>query len=238
MRGLTITLVVLFSIAAGLATAQVGARLYMLSVLDDHADGAGTSPEAVADVDDAYTAAEALQALAMLLALAILVLLVVWTWRARSNVDAWGATGARLPTGMAVGAWFIPFFWYLGPYWSMSDAYKAADPSLPPGGDLRTRPRCWLALAWWIVWSVANALLWVGEVALTAVADTFGSGEGGVGFDLTSDVDAARASTGVLAAGEALLVVAAVLGLLAVRRMGARQQERLEPHRAPDVAPR
>lgn len=223
--GLTTALTVLFPIAALLALIGIGTRIQLLATLDDIR--LDDPIRALDDIDDAYTIAEGAQAIAMLVALAILVLLIIWTWRVRANVDTWGASNARLPTGMAIGAWFIPVFWYLGPYWSMSDAYKAADPQLVPGTDLRTRPRCRTALAWWIVWSLGNAVLWLGEVATIDAAGTFGPDESAVAFELAVNADSARAATAFTMGGEILMVAAAVLGLVAIRRMGTRHQERL-----------
>jgi hypothetical protein len=224
VSGLTTALVVLMSIATGTSALALGLRINLLVALDDaRIPGGDVGIVELIEIEDAYNASVVTQSLNMVVALAILILLIIWTYRIRSNVGAWRASNARLPTGMAIGSWFIPFFWWLGPYWCMSDGYKAADPALEPGDDLRRFKRSGLALVWWIFFSAATVLSWIGVTALnvTSTADDVP-----VAINLADNLDTAIAATSVLAAGDFLLIPAALLGLLAISKMGRRQRER------------
>lgn len=214
LGGLSTALNVLLSLSA---IACAGAAALALSASSDarQLDAAGKESafdrlEAGSGVADKLAVG---WALFFVLALPIFVLLIIWTHRAHRNIQAFGATNPRLPSGMAIGSWFIPLFWYLGPYWCISDSYRGAAPDTSPPADLRSQPSSKLVLAWWLAFVIGYT------VALAS---------GGVPelSDVLADSTGAAMRSNLAGIGFAVLSCSAGLGAMAVRTVGRRQDER------------
>ena len=227
LAGLTTTLTVLFIIAAVISTVGVGLGF---SAVNDAAEIRDQDRSHFAELLIANNAQGKIFAgilIWSLVALAVLVLLIIWTHRAHRNLQAFGAANPKLPTGMAVGSWFIPLFWFLGPYWCIADAYKGAVPN--PGSGWRKGPRSGVTLTWWLLFCAANAAFGVG----TAVASdqssgdySFGSNNSGLD-DIVANADRYAIGWTIISVGFVLSAAAAILGALAVRAVGTRQEERI-----------
>ncbi len=160
-----------------------------------------------------------------LLAIAILVLLIIWTHRAHKNLRAFGVEGTILPSGMAIGSWFIPLFWFLGPFWCISDANKGAAQGAASDPEWRRTNGSVMLLLWWITFCVAYGLYVVGSGAATASSD-FGNTTSEA-FQILRDPDRYITGWTIVLVAYALAAVSAMLGALAIRSVGARQGERI-----------
>jgi hypothetical protein len=143
------------------------------------------------------------------------VLLIVWMWRSAHNALALGRTGARLSPGWSIGAWFVPLANLVLLYLIYSDLWRSSDPDSPRGDGWRARPGSALVRCFWGLYVVGYALLFC-AVALAV---------GGVVGEATT-----RA---LLVTGGALSAAAALLNILVVRDVTARQEAMQERDPAP-----
>lgn len=231
--GLSTALTVLFSIVALLsvlgAVLLSGAARKVANIANSDA----STFRQIVMADDAAGMAAVGSILFALLALPIFVLLVIFAQRARRNLDLYGVRGARLSAGMAVGSWFIPLFWYLGPYWSLSDSYRGTAPGAAQDPNWRKGPRNTLLLAWWVLWSIANAIFWV---AYVMSGSTSGSGSNS-SFDIIDNTDRTVMAFNLQAVAFVLCVPSAVLATLGLRQLAQRQDRVLEGGPPPMDAP-
>jgi hypothetical protein len=158
-----------------------------------------------------------------IIAMPIFILLVVFAAKARRNLEAWGITGARQPVGMAVGAWFIPIFWYIGPYWTLSDSYRGAVPGAATNPDWRSGSRNGPLLGWWMLWSIANILYWV---SLLIVGAVIGSTNDSALLEVIENTNTHANAWTVQGIALVTCIPAAVLGIVGLRRL-AKQHDRL-----------
>jgi hypothetical protein len=157
--------------------------------------------------------AQAIIGLGALVQIATIVIWCMWEFRARSNLDAFGATGMSVSPGWSVGWWFIPIANLFMPYRGMSEILRASSPA---GGSVdwqrqRTGPLLplwWTALiGGWLISQVSNS--------------TVGESTGPV-VTLSATVTSLRWVT----VGQVLIAVAAVFAILVVREIDRRQTER------------
>lgn len=214
LGGLTTALRTLFIIAV---VVSAGAAVLVLSASSDAgrlADGDKLSYATRFDLADSIANNSAIASgVVVLLSLPIFVLLVIWTYRAHRNLEAFGATNPRLPSGMAIGSWFIPLFFFLGPYWCISDAYRGAAPTSGRLGDLRSQAGSKVVLAWWFTFCIGHTLSWLNG----------SNGDLAIVLDAPEVVATTSAISGV---GYSILTVSAALGAVAVGTVGRRQDER------------
>ena len=150
---------------------------------------------------------------------AALVLLIVWMWRSAHNARALGRTGARLSPGWAIAAWFIPLASYVLLYLLYSDLWRSSDPDAPRGDAWRAQPGSALVRTFWTL-HVVGALCALGALPL-----------GVTGVIGESTIRA------LLVTGGAVNAVAAVLNILVVRDITARQEALQERDPAPTERP-
>lgn len=93
--------------------------------------------------------------------LAVIVTFLMWLFRAYKNVLALGAGQLRYRPGWSIGAWFIPFFNFVGPKQIVNDTWRASDPDLPPdaGGAWRGAAIPAALFGWWWAAWILSALL-------------------------------------------------------------------------------
>ncbi|MFF9079918.1 DUF4328 domain-containing protein [Streptomyces rubiginosohelvolus] len=144
------------------------------------------------------------------------VVFIIWFHRTRRNAEVFDPSVQRMGPGWAVGGWFVPIanFWF--PYRVASGAWEASAQTRPDGG-WRTVPRTPLNL-WWGAWVVS--------LLFTRVTERLW--DGAVGAE-----EVVRAA-GLVAASDAVDIVAAVLAILYVRAVTGMQVERALHGRAPD----
>ncbi len=87
------------------------------------------------------------------------VVFVVWFYRARRNVDRWGARNQRHARGWAIGGWICPVVNLWFPYAIANDIFLDSTDTAPRG--LGGRPRCPLLRFWWFCFLLGNATLYL-----------------------------------------------------------------------------
>jgi hypothetical protein len=138
------------------------------------------------------------------------VLFLVWLYRARKNVEFFAPRFQRLSPGWAIGGWFIPFANLVLPYRVVSDVALDSRPERP---ERRHTTR--LVLGWWLCWLAGNVISAL--AVLTHRQPVGGPVDIGVLIGRNQDY----------LAGNAVMAVAAVLGVLVVRSITRDQNTRL-----------
>ncbi|MFF2860316.1 DUF4328 domain-containing protein [Streptomyces rubiginosohelvolus] len=144
------------------------------------------------------------------------VVFIIWFHRTRRNAEVFDPSVQRMGPGWAVGGWFVPIanFWF--PYRVASGVWEASAQTRPDGGR-RTVPRTPLNL-WWGAWVVS--------LLCTQAAERLWEG--------AEEAEAIVRAGGLLAASNAVDIVAAALAVLYVRAVTGMQVERALHGRAPD----
>lgn len=137
----------------------------------------------------------------------------MWLHRVIRNMPSLGSIDPRWTPGGAVGRCFIPFLNLLHPVFSVLDAWRG---SLPDRRwmDLGTRRSLRapvLIVAWWTAWLVARFVSWFGFV-----------------FQQAEDVNSKLVGIAIDLVSQLILVTAALLAILVVRRLTARQERKQE----------
>ncbi|WP_065490432.1 DUF4328 domain-containing protein [Streptomyces sp. PTY087I2] len=140
--------------------------------------------------------------------LATAVVFIIWFHRTRRNAEVFDPSVQRMGPGWAVGGWFVPVanFWF--PYRVASGVWEASAQTRPDGG-WRTVPRTPLNL-WWGAW--------VASLLFTRVTGSM--------WERAEDPEAIVRAGGLVAASDAVDIVAAVLAILYVRAVTRMQVER------------
>ncbi|MGW6583198.1 DUF4328 domain-containing protein [Streptomyces globisporus] len=144
------------------------------------------------------------------------VVFIIWFHRTRRNAEVFDASVQRMGPGWAVGGWFVPVanFWF--PYRVASGVWEASAQTSRDGG-WRTVSRTPLNL-WWGAWVVS--------LLFTRVTERL--------WDRAVGAEEVVRAGGLLAASNAVDIVAAVLAVLYVRAVTGMQVERALHGRAPD----
>ncbi len=144
------------------------------------------------------------------------VVFIIWFHRTRRNAEVFDPSVQRMGPGWAVGGWFVPVanFWF--PYRVASGVWEASAQTRPDGGR-RTVPRTPLNL-WWGAW--------VASLLFTRVTERM--------WERAEDPEGIVRAAGLVAAADAVDIVAAVLAILYVRAVTGMQVERALHGRAPD----
>ncbi|MEU5371332.1 DUF4328 domain-containing protein [Streptomyces sp. NPDC005951] len=148
--------------------------------------------------------------------LATAVVFIIWFHRTRRNAEVFDPSVQRMGPGWAVGGWFVPIanLWF--PYRVASGVWEASAQTRPDGG-WRTVPRTPLTL-WWGAWVVS--------LLCTRVTERL--------WDRAVGAEEIVWAAGLVAASDAVDIVAAVLAVLYVRAVTGMQVERALHGRVPD----
>jgi hypothetical protein len=216
LRGLTTALTVLFVIHIGLSALLIIGTIRHLSVLNDHEQGGFVFDTKA--VNDAQTFPASMLILSGLVAVAIFVLLVIWLYRAAKNNEALGRQNPRLGPGWAIGGWFIPLAWWVIPFIILDDVWRGSDPSIPRGDPSWRRSSTLPAIWAWLVTAV-----------IYFIPNWIASSSGDVRADEPEKVrrdDILRIFAHVVG------VIAAVLAIVVIRKIAARQEDCLRAQQA------
>ncbi|ALU95780.1 hypothetical protein WQO_22150 [Streptomyces globisporus C-1027] len=144
------------------------------------------------------------------------VVFIIWFHRTRRNAEVFDPSVQRMGPGWAVGGWFVPIanLWF--PYRVASGVWEASAQTRPDGGR-RTVPRTPLNL-WWGAWVVS--------LLFTRVTERL--------WDRAVGAEEVVRAAGLVAASDAVDIVAAALAVLYVRAVTRMQVERALHGRAPD----
>jgi hypothetical protein len=203
-RALEVALTPLFVIAAIVVLVRAAALGVRLRALDD-IDSAGFASRA----RDADAFVAVMDVLVALVVVAIVPCFIVWCWRAAKNQQALGRAPERLGSAWAIAGWFIPFANLVIPVLVIQDLWRGSDARVS-SGDPRWRivDRSWLIGWWWGLFVVA-LLTFAGSPADRR----------------DFDADAVRGANLVALLGMVCAATSAILAVLVVRRLGARQEQ-------------
>lgn len=203
-RGLDVALTVLLSLAAACAVVRAVALATRLVALDDpHARDFFSR---AADADSFVTVTDVLLALSVL---AVVPVFIVWCFRAAKNQEALERRPERLGAGWAIGGWFIPLANLVIPVLVIQDLWRGSDARIERGDPRwRIADRSWL-IGWWWGLLVASLLTFPGRAI----------------DDRTLAVADARGVNLLAIVSMLCLASSAVLGILVVKRLDARQLE-------------
>jgi hypothetical protein len=203
-RPLEVALALLFSVAAAVALVRAAALGVRLHALDDLASAMFESRARDAD---AFVAV--MDVVVALVVVAIVPCFIVWCWRAAKNQQVLGRVPERLGPAWAIAGWFIPFANLVIPVLVIQDLWRGSDATIPRGDPRwRIADRSWLVGWWWGLFAVA-LFTFAGSPA-----------------DRRSfDADAVRGANLAALLGTVCAAVSAILAILVVRRLGARQEE-------------
>lgn len=205
LRGLAISMYVLFPIVGLLALIAIPVAINARTVVHDHAsNGTVFVDHTVKTATDAVSGVVGFQ---LLVSLAITVLFIIWMWRAASNLPLFARVRPKFSPGFAIGGWFIPLANFIIPGMQMFDIDKGSGPRLRAGERARGSG---LVVVWWIVFVLGR----LGAFAAPS-------------FKLFHryEVDGFDIVNVLLVVASALTAIAAVLAILVVRGITTRQEE-------------
>ena len=145
----------------------------------------------------------------ILVSVVLIVVFLVWLYRIRINEDDLGISGTRFSNGWSVWVWFIPIMHLFRPYQIMKEAWQASDPDAISDGWMQSAISPLLGW-WWALWLVGN---YAANISLRIF---FGAD------DLRSYIDSDRLDL----VSSALLILCALLAIMIVRGISARQDMR------------
>ena len=145
---------------------------------------------------------------------ASVVFFIRWFHAAYSNLLALGQTDLRFKLGWAIGAWFVPFLNLWRPKQIADDIWRGSDPDAPllHEAGWKSAPVPGLLGFWWGAWILS---VFVGNFATRAWFDT----------DTAEEI---RRADIVDIVGLTLDLAAAILAIVVIRRLTARQAERAQ----------
>lgn len=208
VKGLGTAVVVLLGLCVVASLNGIGADLHRANVVSSFLDGTDVTSTQLDSADTRAGAAGALQLTALI---ATGITFLVWFRRTYLNATAFGAS---LPysAGWAVGSWFVPFLNLVRPVRIFRSIWQASDPTVDHSvsGAWQLASLSRLITPWWIAWWTSNL---VGRIASTQLR--------------SDNPDTVLGGLRTLVAGDALEIVAAVLLIVLVRQLSARQTSRM-----------
>ncbi|MEO3753485.1 DUF4328 domain-containing protein [Streptomyces sp. B6B3] len=207
-KALTVLLTV--SIVVFLITVATGANY--AGVLGDVEDGTLTSLSEYDDAADTYSGTALLGSLAML---ATGIVFIIWFHRTRVNAEVFDAAGQRKKRGWAIGGWFVPIVNLWFPKQIANDVWRASAPYGPDQGR-------GVLNAWWTLWIIS----------LVASSASFRIDTDNT-IDNQEELDAVQREVNLGMLSDLVGIAAAILAILFVRRLTARQLTKYQQGPAP-----
>ncbi|MFD4241618.1 DUF4328 domain-containing protein [Streptomyces sp. NPDC058525] len=202
-QGLATALTVLLSVAGAVNLFSAGVNLFAWSAMKDLIAGADRGASDKLSVSDGLTAlAGSLQLLTLL---GTATVFIIWFHRVRVNGEIFRPDAFTLGRGWAIGAWFVPIGNLFLPFRTARQIWTAST-QLAPDGSYRPVSAAPLT-AWWLVWVLAACVDRV-YAQMYKYAETS---------------EAARDASAVGVLSDLLMVAAAVLAVLFVRKLTALQ---------------
>ena len=210
LGGLAVTLTVLLSILAVLYLVSFFIELAYIDVVTSYLNDDGS----LADVEDIEAARAGFGVIVGLLALPAAGFFIAWFYRAYRNLHRTSVVGLRYSPGWAIGAWFIPVFFWIGPKQMIDEIWRAGETGVEVRDDSwRSRPVSPLLHWWWALWVVAGI---VGAIAAVV----------GIDFDAldaaTVNYSDQQTAATIAAPGTLCTIAAAILGCVVIRRITER----------------
>lgn len=221
-RGVATAVVVMLAIMAVLSLAAAGARANRASLVDDMRDGR----VGVAEIDDADGLVAGATVLDVLGLLSTGILFIIWQHRHATNARSLAHRVDGLGAGWAIGGWFIPFANLVLPAVQIHGSSRESDPDLPVPPRSRQGKGSAIVVPWAVLFGVGAMLERAGSVFYPDERDVLGAGD----FERFLS-DAARADR-LVALGMLVNVAAAIVAIVMVRSLTARQDARAAAVRA------
>ncbi|NED95256.1 DUF4328 domain-containing protein [Phytoactinopolyspora alkaliphila] len=211
LSGLAAAVTVMLAIAAVVDIAAAGSMFSRASLLDDIRAGGFVDEQRAQRADELVALLSVAQ---VLVVLATGVVFLVWQFRHAKNAQVLGSDRALGP-GWAIGGWFIPIANLLLPAIQIFGASRFSDLNERRHHPAQGGRGAGVVVAWAIMFvaaSIVSAARWAPEPA------------GSIDVWLRQ----AAAADRVVGFGDAMLAVTAVLALLMVRSLSARQEVALQ----------
>ncbi|MFB6614331.1 DUF4328 domain-containing protein [Streptomyces sp. NPDC056367] len=202
-QGLATALTVLLSTAAVVFLFSAGTNLFARSLMTDLIADPDRVAEGALDLSDLLTGLASVLTILILLGTAAVFL--TWFHRVRVNGEIFRPDAFTQTRGWAIGGWFIPFGNLFLPFRTARQIW-AASTQLGPDGSYRhvsTAP----VTAWWVVWVLGQS----------------GNRIGNRLYNRAETPEALQSATSVCFVSDLILVAAAVLAILFVRKLTALQ---------------
>ncbi len=148
------------------------------------------------------------------LLIAVFVLTIVWEWRLAKNHQLLGRPDTPFGPGWAIGAWFIPLANLVIPILQFRDLWKGSAPGLPPGSPVWKRQSTGALLwVWWGLFVASFVIDWISSIGVDEETD-----------ELAEVTGQLERLTGVAMVAYSLRIAAAILFILVIKRLTARQE--------------
>ncbi|MFV1991115.1 MAG: DUF4328 domain-containing protein [Acidimicrobiales bacterium] len=221
-RGLGLALQWLFGIGAALSLITSVVALSFLGSVQDIESGRLSGFDALLKAEDIEAALAAVGGVTFVIGIPIFVLLIIWTHRGYKNLQSFGVKNYRLSLGMAIGAWFIPFYNLGGPKQIINDVWRGSELGRPIDHAWTKRSILAISTMWWVGYFVFGLATAVGNGMVTG-----GGNDPFLGSKIIRDP--AEAATGLMIQAVGFLGLAAVLvlGLLTIRKITARHMAKI-----------
>lgn len=197
------------------------ADLDYLDFLNRLIDGEALS---IAEARDAEDVVQASGLIYFFTSLGATVAFLFWFARAYYNLPRLGLTDLRWGRGWSIGAWFVPILNLIRPKRIANDIWRGSEgPPAAGGEDWHSRPVDRIVHWWWAAWILAGMVGWLFTRILLS-----GNGPDTQAelLDLARDE---RLAYFVDIASSLLLIPAAILAVLFVRRVTDRQERAIAP---------
>ena len=210
VRGPVGALTVLLVLSAAANGLLILGLLGLRASVDDYSDGAAS----LEDVDDMVAVVGLAFVVVAGLMIAVFVLTIVWQWRLAKNHELLGRPDTPFGPGWAIGAWFIPLANFVIPILQLRDLWKGSAPGLPRGSPAWKRQSTGALLwVWWGLFVASFVIEWVSSIGVDEETDELA--------EVTGQLDRL---TGVAVVAYSLRIAAAILFILVIKRLTARQE--------------
>src|SRR3954453_68149 len=223
-RGLSTALTILLAITALTGIFVAIAFFHRASLVDD-TNRVFFDLDAVNDADSTVSGAVAFFMLGLL---ATGVVWIIWQFRYAKNAELLRGNYG-LPSGWAIGGWFVPLGNFALPQLQLLQAARASDPDLAQGQPVASGRAPSMIVPWWVLFDLAWSFFFFGRV--TRPNDT----------DLVSlsELDKFVRADRISGAAALLFLAAGLVAILVVRSCTERQMRALASFtpQAPPTAP-
>ncbi|MFE7117573.1 DUF4328 domain-containing protein [Streptomyces sp. NPDC057654] len=214
-RGLATAVTVLLGVTIVVLVLRIVAAAGQYGVISDALDGGRVGASDLDDADDFF---RIMLLIGTLTQLATAVVWAVWFRRTRLNAEVFAPGQHRYGSGWAAGSWFTPVVSLWFPKQIANDIWRASSPAGPYG------PRGVLN-AWWVLWIVGNVFSSGATMQYVLARGRMVEGRAVV-FDARGRVEDFQTALASGIVGYLVLLAAAILAILFVRRLTAMQEQR------------
>ncbi|MER5637871.1 DUF4328 domain-containing protein [Kitasatospora sp. NPDC002227] len=203
-RSAAVAACILLAVCGAATVLELIADLKLFRMADDAITDLSSVDLAAADDADHFAQLASVVSLVALIASGVT--FITWFHRARVNAEAFDYGRQQRGRGWAIGGWFVPFMALWVPRQIAGDIWWSS--GRPDGNGVPQPASPALLNFWWAAFMGGNIL---GQV---------GARLGGK----ATDMESFRTGAALEAAGDALMIVAAVLAVLVVRKVTAMQE--------------